>query len=80
MKTSKEWAEIYMISPILTLKEAFKMAQEEAIKETVNACAKAAKIKSDQHQDSKFDPRPVFTYEVDKQSIVDVEQQLKSQL
>lgn len=40
MKTSIEWAEIYMKSPVLKLYEVFKMAQEEAIEETVKACDK----------------------------------------
>jgi len=70
MRTPKEWANDYMVSPVLKLKDVIEMAQKEAYNEALDDAAENASIASGQHPDSKFDPRPVFTYEVDKESIL----------
>lgn len=39
MKTAKEWADAYMVSPVLKLEEVILMIQEEAYNEAIDNCA-----------------------------------------
>lgn len=39
MKTAKEWADAYMVSPVLKLEEIIEMAQEEAYNKAIDDCA-----------------------------------------
>lgn len=52
-------------------------AMKEACKQTLELASERAKIISGSHPDSKYDTRPVFTYEVDKQSILDTIKQIE---
>lgn len=50
--------------------EAMELFGKYQYNQAIEDAAKSASIAAGQHLDLIYDPRPVFTYEVDKQSIL----------
>lgn len=77
MKTPEEMLIMYysFVGELDSTEEAdllnvIQIAQKDAYNQALEDAVENAKIIECQHPDSKYDPRPVFTYNVDKDSIL----------